>query len=760
MIKIEDIISFTFNEKFNLNNAKILINHFDKIINQLSSERQKKIKEKAKEFDPLNAIKKMVKSKTNTNSVKYNYSKSSKTYGRLFAKSVSLQSIPREFRSLLAKDYYEDIDFVNCHCNILEQYSIKQGIQCSSLTYYNNHRDEIIEKLNNEFGYNKEESKNLILTILNGGEREGIVSLNTFLKEFKNEMNNIHKLITTINPTILKQVKKMCPNDPNINGKVVNRILCDIENKLTLSAIVYLMNKGYNIDCIVFDGFLIRKEDGKIVNQDLLDETSKYIEETTGYNLKLIKKPFDNIININEFIQEEEEEKQDILKEVTYYKDKENFEKNHFKIMMPPSYVYIDENSDLYIQHTEHFHQSYSHKSTKILRGEGNKAFIEKTQFTKVWVYDENIRVYDRADFYPNKNKCPPNVYNLFKGFKAETYEPINNIDKINELVKPIILQMQVIAQEHYEFLIIYYAFIIQYPELKTNVNIVISGIDGSGKSILNDFFRHKVLGDDLSSQTEDTEDLFSRFSNIFVKKLFIQIDEISKEDFSKKKLEKLKNLTTCNTIKYEKKGFDPITINNYCNTIMTTNNDFTINISQTDRRNVFFKCDDTYVGNHKYWNDLSCHLNKLETARAFYEYLLNYDLSSVIKSFKPESGLQSIRPTTNFNKEIKLMCLPIFYRFMSVLCNHYNKDIIDDTNDNEYSNYKAMGLYNLYIDWYNKCHFGGKPYTITKFYMDIKKIECIIKNRKNDITYYHINKNKLKEYLESKNIYDDDIFI
>jgi len=760
MIKIEDIMSFTFTEYFNLSNAKILINNFDKIIEQLPSDRQKKIKEKMREFDPLNAIKKMVKSKTSTNSVKYNYSKSAKTYGRLFAKSVSLQGLPREFRSLLAKDKYEDIDFVNCHCNILEQYCIKKGIQCSVLGHYNNNRNEIINNLNQELGIEKEDAKNLILTILNGGERDGLVSMSSFLKEFKNEMSNIHELITKINPTILKQVKRMYPDDPNINGKVVNRILCDVENNLTLSAVVYLMNKSYNIDCLIFDGFLIRKEEGKVVNQELLDETSTYINETTGYNLKLLKKPFDSIINLDEFMQEEEEEKQDLTKEVTYYKDKEEFEKNHFKIMMPPSYVYIDENGDLYIQHTENLHQSYSHKSTKVLKGNGDKAYIEKTQFTKVWIYDENIRVYDRADFYPNRSKCPSNVYNLFKGFKAESYEPINDMDKVKELVKPIIHQLEVIAQEHYEFLVIYYAFIIQYPELKTNVNIVISGIDGAGKSIINDFFRRKVLGDDLSSQTEDTEDLFSRFSNIFVKKLFIQIDEISKEDFTKKKLEKLKNLTTCSTIKYEKKGFDPITINNYCNTIMTTNNDFTINISQTDRRNVFFKCDDTYAGNHEYWNNFSTHLDKPETARAFYEYLLNYDLSSVIKSFKPESGLQFIRPITNYIKEVKQMCLPIYYRFMSALSNHNHVDFPKDVDENKYSNYKAMELYNLYVNWYDKCHFGGKPYTITKFYMDIKKFDCVEKKRKGDYFCYQVDKNKLKEYLENKSIYDEDAFI
>jgi hypothetical protein len=69
----------------------------------------------------------------------------------------------------------------------------------------------------------------------------------------------------------------------------------------------------------------------------------------------------------------------------------------------------------------------------------------------------------------------------------------------------------------------------------------------------------------------------------------------------------------------------------------MTTNNEFTIPVSQTDRRNIFFKCNDTYVGNYEYWTQFNNHISKDEVARAFYEYLLNYNLSSVLKTFEIE---------------------------------------------------------------------------------------------------------------------------
>lgn len=758
MINKNDILSFTFQEQFNYDKLYKLINNFDEIIDQLPIERQNKIKEKAKEFDPLIALKKILKvisKQDSINTVKYAFSKSSKNYGRLFAKNASYQGLTREFRALLAEEFYYDIDFVNCHPNILEQYCKKKGISCNVLTNYNLNKDNIIIDIQQKYDINKQDIKDIFLTLINGGDRIGVTLIDEYLQSFKNEMKTIHNLIVQLNPNILKQIKKIWGNNQhNIYGKVVNCILCQIENEIMLTAVEYLLNNGYNIDCLIFDGFLIRKN--KTITSELLDMTSQYVYSNTGYNLKLIHKEFNNIISLDNFNSIEEDELIKLKKDETYPQDKEEFEKNHFKIMCPPSYATLYDDKELYIQSTEHFKQTYSHKLTKKIIPMLGKQVLATDAFTYYWYKDPSIRIYRKADFYPNIKLCPPDVYNLFNGFKADEYEPINNNEVINELVEPIIEHLKVVAQDNYEFLIKYYAYIIQYPELKTNINIVIAGKDGTGKSIINDFFRDKILGHELSAQTDDTDELFGKFSNIYVKKLFLQIDEISKEDFNKKKLEKLKNITTCKTIKYEKKGFDPITINNYLNTIMTTNNDFTIPISQTDRRNVFFKCDDTYLGNYDYWNKLSSHLKKNEVARAFYEYLINYDLSSIFISNNIESGLQFIRPQTKYNDEIKSLCLAYNYRFLSALVHSI---YVDDITNNGIVEYSASKLYKDYLEWFDKSKWSSKPSSVKKFFMDIKNIDGIYKKRFNNRIEYTINRNELYEYLNSNKLYDEDAF-
>ena len=724
----------TYTELFNIDIGEKLLKNWDLLIAQLPEHRQKKMNEKKKDYDLTLTLKKLCKNKNGQNLVKYQHSKgSSKLFkGRLFATSVSLQNLPRELRGALATGKYYDIDMVNAHPVILSQYCKKNNIDCPNLNKYVKSRDTIIKSIAKKTKMNKEKIKKTFLSALNGGEKE---LEDNFFKDFKKEIKLIHLQINLLNKeleTIIKRKK-----DYNVNGSITNTILCDIENTILLSCVSYLINKGYKVDVLVFDGLMIRN------NDDLpnLKELSEHIKEKLNYDIEFVEKPLINIFNFDVIPKE-------LKEEPTYPTMKEEFEKEHFKIIFPPIYVSEDNNDNITTQSRASLLQSYEHLKTTVLKknGNNNDVLIE-TSFIDTWCRDETIRKYDRIDFYPNKNECPVNHYNFFKGFKAEKYEPINDDKTIKELIKPIISHLKVIAQDNYEFLIKYFAFILKYPSKKTNVNIIVAGKDGTGKSIIFDYFRNMILGDELSSQTDDTEDIFSRFSNIYVNKLFLQIDEICSDDFKKKKAEKLKNITVSKTIKYEKKGIDSITVNNYVNMVMTTNNDFTIPISQTDRRNVFFKCSDTYLQNKEYFNKLSLEFKREEVARAFYEYLMNYDISSV--DWNEDEGLQQLRPITAYHKEVKSQCLPLIYRYLS--------NLADSRGINEI---QASSLYKMYCEWFDKCNFNTHKSSITKFGMDMHNITGITKKRTSTHTIYKIERPQLREYLQLNDLYDDSAFI
>lgn len=748
---IKDIGSYTFNENINKHKGLIIIKHWDEIFKTLSEERQKKINDSI--YDPLISLKKICKGDNNNNNVKYSFSRNAKTLGRLFAKSASLQNLPREFRGALAHGLYHDLDISNAHPSFLYQYCKSKGIKCDELEYYVNNRDEVINKLSNKFNYCSGDVKNLILTLINGGKREGLIAMDDYLQNLSNEIKTITDNVILNNPKLEKQAKRVHKNDPNIKGKIVNLLLCNIENETMLCAVDYLLENGYQVDVLVFDGFMVKINNAKPITDDLLANISKHVFENTNYNIKLVEKPLDN--SINELLKQFD----DVITielEPSYPKMKLEFEKTHFKVNFPPLFVSIIDNEEI-IQKKESFFQSYENIYTTILKvnEKTGQYKLETVKFICQWIGDESIRFYDKLEFYPNIEDCPSNHYNLFKGFKADKYKPIEDKSTIESLIEPIIEHFKVLGQEHYEFFLKYFSHIIQYPNKKTKVNIVISGEDGTGKSIIFDYFREMILGQDLSAQTDNTDDLFNQFSNLLVKKLFLQIDEISCDDFKSKKGERLKNIIVSKTIKLEKKGIDAITINNYSNSVMTTNNDFTIPISQTDRRNVFFKASSTYKQDDTYFNRLSSIFRKEDVARAFYEYLLNYNISD--ENWNEDEGLQKLRPNTDFYKETKMMNLPFIYRFLSSMC-YYNKFSNDDESyiTDSHVIINSSKFYAVYNDWFKECNFNSRIASLTKFGRDLTAIKIIEKKRKNDGAYYSFDKIALLEYLQKNELFDD----
>lgn len=747
---IKDIGSYTFNETINKQKGLKIIKHWEEIFKTLPEERQKKIN--ASIHDPLLSLKKICKGNDNYNSVKYVFSRSAKTLGRLFAKTSSLQNLPREFRGALAQGLYHDLDISNAHPTFLYQYCKSKGFKSDFLEYYINNRDEVVHNISNKFNLSSGDVKNLILTLINGGKRQGLIAMDDYLLNLYNELIIITDNVILNNPKLEKQAKRVHKNDPNIRGKIVNLLLCNIENETMLCAVDYFLENGYDVDVLVFDGFMVKINNAKPITEDLLVNVSKHVLENTNYNIKLIEKPLDN--SINELIKKFD----DVIGlelEPTYNKMKLEFEKTHFKTLYPALFISIVDGREI-IQKKDSFIQSYETIYTTVIvpHLRSGLPILQKVQFIKMWVVDENIRCYDKLDFYPNVNDCPTNHYNLFKGVKAEKYPPIEDKSTIDTLIEPIINHFKVLAQDEYMFILIYLAHILQFPNKKTKVNIVIAGKDGTGKSMPFDFFREMILGEDLSAQTDNTDDLFGQFSNILVEKLFLQVDEICSEDFKHKKSERLKNMITSKTIKLEKKGVDAITINNYSNSVMTTNNDFTIPLSQTDRRHFFAKAQDTYIQNSEYFTNLSNIFKKENVARAFYEYLLNLKIAD---NYDEDEGLQQLRPSSSFYKETKMMNLPLIYRFLSYLCS-YNKYCNDDDSyiTDDFMMVNSRKFYDIYTNWFKDCNFNFNVCSIQKFGRDISGISLIDKKRGKYGINYSFDKIKLLEFLVTNHLFDE----
>ena len=652
LVSIQDIQGLVFNEYMNMDNALKIVKNWDDIISRLPEGRRSFLQEKKKEFDPLLSLKKIIKNQSPINNVSYLPSKNLKNMGRLFAQSASLQNLPREFRGAIGDNYY-DLDMENAHPSILLQYCQKNDIKCEALEYYVNNRNEVINKIMNDFQLDKSDVKQLFLSVMNGGKRDGITD--PFFMKFKTECERIHTFIASLNPKLLKDVCKR--KEYNVNGSLTNIILCNTENEILLYAVQYLMLEGYNVDVLVFDGCMVRKKD-KEITEELLSRLSDYVYDKTKYKIKFVQKQLDNSIDLSIY----ESPKNDIEASVSYYKDKEEFEKTHLKIVHPPIYITMIRDK-VELQSRESLIASYEHIITTVKITVNGKEKIDDTSFIKTWIKDKNIRKYDFLTFTPPPLKHDLSDFNTWSGFDNDKKPiPANfNVDD-NEYIsrfQEYIYNLVGGRQNYVDFIIAWIANIIQYPAYRTKVCIILySLVEGVGKSLLVELFE-KLIGEKYSfAITDVSNQLFGKHSLAEFEKLFISLNEIKGKD-TYTNCETFKQRITDSKRDFEPKGVKAFNGVNYANYICSTNNINSVNVGETDRRFFVATCNNKKARDKIYFKKFNDEIVQNEEAiKCIFEFLKVFP----IENYVPERMFQEHRPTDDalyedlkeYNREIE----------------------------------------------------------------------------------------------------------
>ena len=365
----------------------------------------------------------------------------------------------------------------------------------------------------------------------------------------------------------------------------------------------------------------------------------------------------------------------------------------------------------------------------------------QKNPFITRWLADEKKRTFTKIGVYPKGTNS--NHFNMWKGYDAAKLPSVPEADE-ERLVSPLIQHVvDVITcdnKEHTDWLLDYMANIVQFPERKTEVAILLYGEQGTGKGIIFEFLRTKVLGTHCTCQTAKPEnDLLGRFSNGLVNRVLVQIDEVrSLHDYS----DQLKDIITNPTFNYEKKGKDIMTMNNYANLVLTSNNKNSLTVPPDDRRFVLFECSSIHKGDEAYFNELGHHLNnRPEVARAVYQYLMSRDLSEYRKSF------QASRPVTEYYREVQRNCIPVHSRFLSALLN---------MGPNCPKSLKGREFYEKY-ERFHKAGNYMKVMTETAFGRENKKVTGLSKEMVNHRVVYTLCAETMRGYLDNKKEYDCD---
>ena len=294
--------TFTSSEFPNFQSLNKLIANWNDL--DLTQDQRKDVKIQDKYYPLLPMLSKYKKAHSKGSvPIEYKYSKGNPTFpGRQFSQSASMQGMKRWIRHTLATGYY-DYDIVNCHPTLFVQLCKKKGWDTTPFESYLEKRDMYLKELMDTNAIDRDEAKEIVLSILNGGAKsyKALAFKPMWLTNYKNavEMVQLEILGDPENKELLKTIKKN--KTYNLGGSIMNCLLCEIENKCLMEAIKILDVK----DAILcFDGFMSKK----LYN---LETLGTQIFESTGYKTAWLIKPMNEGIDLSKFEEVEEDTEDD-----------------------------------------------------------------------------------------------------------------------------------------------------------------------------------------------------------------------------------------------------------------------------------------------------------------------------------------------------------------------------------------------------------------------------------------------------------------
>lgn len=430
-----------------------------------------------------------------------------------------------------------------------------------------------------------------------------------------------------------------------------------------------------------------------------------------------------------------------------YKKMKIEFEKECFKIKEPFMYARLETSAKKpsYLKHHE-LRQFYSHLNYYVQIG---KKRVRKS-FIEVWLRDPNKRQYDRIE--SNCFETTSGCFNIWPGFLAAKLPPVPQ-ELVQELVQPFIRHVrEVLAsgdEEMTQWLLDWFANMIQRPHMPSHVLIIFRGLQGCGKGILFDFFRKTILGESCSAQTDNPEqNCFGKHASSWINAIMYQIDEArSMYEY----IDRVKNAVTASERIYEGKNKAEIPLPNLCNFVITTNNKNPVRIDPDDRRCVLIEVSRIYKGNQKYWVDLASHLSRQEVSRAIFQYMMGRDLTKYPYDF------QHSRPRTTDFYEAQSLNIPVLKRFTSGIINDaMRKHPVDGPGNASYQCQNTQHLFEQCKAFALKGNYHF-THSLIGFSKDLLRIQGFTNRKSNGRTVYTIDCTVAKKSLQDTFEYDEE---
>jgi hypothetical protein len=583
--------------------------------------------------------------------------------GRLFPNDgIGLQAFRFDIRNPLTKKNYWDTDMENAHYCIAERWCDRLDLPHQKITAYIQHREAWLLRVSDH----RKKAKTEFLKILYGGnlklyrddyddveegefKKEGM----KFLKELSVEVKALADKIWDTHPQFHKLKigadKTPMIKKPNPKATLMSLIFQTDERKILMFYAFLLREKfGRNMGIFIHDGGEVERLDTAEpeMPKAIMAECSKIISVKFKTRVIITQKPIEyDWSPLNPKLTEYETRK-------TEFEKRNFFVGSQFIHIQKDGTIEFVKTSDMRVRQQCNNYQAYDPANDK----------TKKVYFFDEWLDDPNRANYEKIDFIPDLDLCPPEVFNLFKGFNADKLnptKPLTNIE-INLLVKPIIRHLNFLTSGYAPWILRWFAKIIQDPTHKSEVAVLLRDEGdflkeggGTGKNLLIEWIMNEIIGEDYSYVVGDNRELFATFNSQFEAKLMVMVEEASSKE-NHQNHDILKAKITSKKCNVNKKMVAGYTVRDYTNFIFCSNNRNPLPVKSGNRRMGVFDVDASMRGNREYFTELANHLNNPLVKWAFYQFLKS------IRTYDTPIEFQLSIPTTTAMVEVRRFNAPL----------------------------------------------------------------------------------------------------
>lgn len=201
--------------------------------------------------------------------------------------------------------------------------------------------------------------------------------------------------------------------------------------------------------------------------------------------------------------------------------------------------------------------------------------------------------MYDRANYMPlHIDSKHEKAFNLFHGFIGEMIEDSEITDEDKDdfqfILDHILNQLCSGDPLWYEYFLNFLAYPIQRPNEKITKVLVLSSIQGTGKSMFLNLYQEHVIGRLHSVTVNGMKDVITRFNNLTFGKAVTVINNVSNMRNAQAAYNYFKSKITKILQKFEKKFCDAQNMNDFCAYIILTNTIGAILCDEYDRQYAF----------------------------------------------------------------------------------------------------------------------------------------------------------------------------